>query len=245
MQYVSSRSYRVRAEIEAQSGSLSPGYKPVGGGLIASNVHIPSRMLLVSLYAISGRNRRLCMLTIVPSRLKDCNVCLSHHRLPGELLPQEVASYFKFAVEEPADDAQSEHVPTLELRLVVELRVLQGLLHHLRYWASNDTVGINSQLIEIVSGLELCLLQVSIAEAVGINDYCRGLLGVLYLRLKCRGIHSHKHITLVAGRQHLVNIIPDVHLIAADTCQGPLRSTYVSRIVRECGYAIPLCCRYC
>ena len=102
-------------------------------------------------------------------------------------------------------------------------------------------IGVDAKLTEVVVGIILRLPEVSHLKAVGVYDYRGGLLGVFYLCLQGRGIHCHKHIAFVAGRKHLVNIVANMHLIAADTCQRALRSTYVGRIVGKGGDAVALC----
>ena len=106
------------------------------------------------------------------------DVVLCHGRLPGKLLTQERLDKTEVAVEEPAHQSESKHVATFQDALVVHAAVGKTLLDHLRHGACHHAVAVNAQLSQIVGGLKLCLLQVALLEAVGVDDDGSLWLGV-------------------------------------------------------------------
>ena len=222
----------IRTKVEFQSGLLGSSNETISRSLVARNVHVTARHLVLSLYTIYICHTAVRVVSVIISSLNDLDVCLCHFWLLGKLLTQESKRNVEVAVEEPAHQSKGKHISTLADALDVHTTVLQTILHHRRKRTGNHSVGIDTHLTKIVLGLELRLLQVLGSEAVGINNDGSIGLGKTILRLEGSSIHSHKHIALVAGCIDLSGT--DVYLESTDTGERTLRSTDVGRIVGEC-----------
>ena len=136
------------------------------------------------------------------------------------------------AVEEPAHQTEGEHVLRADNGFHVEAGVFEALFgerrqrygHHLHRFRQ-------VQLGEGVVGFVERFLQVFGGEGVGIADDYRVVVDVLHIHLQRSGIHSHKHIGLVAGR---IDALTQLHLETAHAAECSLRRTYLRREVRQC-----------
>ena len=208
----------VGAKVELEPGLLGGGEETVGRGLVAGDVHVASGVFLLGLYAVSGeRCRGVGVGAVIVPGLNHLDVSLGHSRLLGELLTQEVVDQFEVAVEEPAHEAQGEHVAAFQHALVVHVLVLETRLDHLSDWACHHAVVVYAHLLKVVIGLELRLVKVVGSERVGVYYDSGRWLGIFVLSLQRRGVHGHEHVALVARGENLS--LANVHLEAAHACQ--------------------------
>ena len=241
VKHVGGRSDRVGTEVEFQPRLLGSGYQSVGCCLVSCDVHISSWLLCLRLDAIDVCCRRVGVVAIVISCLHHLDVVLCDGRLFGKLLAKEVCNETEVAVEEPAHQAQREHVAALQYSLVVHTRVFQAVLHHLCQRALDDAVGVDAHFAQIVFCLEGSLLQVVRTEGVGVDDDCSLWLGIFVLSFQRCGVHCHEHVALVARRIYLA--FADVHLESRHTGQRALRGADVCWIVGERADAVAHCSR--
>ena len=100
----------IGAEVQLQASLLGSGDEAVGRGLVACDVHIASRLLLLRLDAIDVHRAGVRVVTVVVTRLNHFDVSLCDGRLLGEFLAQEIEGHVQVAAEEPADEAQRKHI---------------------------------------------------------------------------------------------------------------------------------------
>ena len=182
------------------------------------------------------------VVTIVVTSLYNLDVSLSNGGFLRELFTKEISHEVEVTREEPANESEGEHVTALQHSLVVHACVLQRILHHLGDRTSDDAVGVDAHLTEVVGGLELCLVEIVLCERVGIDDDGSARLSVTILCLEGCSIHSYEHIALVARGIYLTST--DVYLETRHTSQRTLRGTDVGWVVGECGNAITHGSRY-
>ena len=140
------------------------------------------------------------VVTIVKASLNNLDIVLCYLRLLGELLTKEVCNEVEVAVEKPAHYSQRKHVAALQYCLVVHSTVGKTVFYHLSQRALHHAVGIDAHLTKIVLGLELSLLQILWAKAVGVDDYRSLWLGIFILCFQGCRIHCHQDVALVTRR---------------------------------------------
>ena len=114
VEHVGGRRDGVRTEVKLQASLLCCGDEAVGRGLVARDVHIAAGLLVLCLYAVDVGSRRVRVVAVVVTCLNHLDVSFGYGRLLGKLLAQEVESYVKVAIEEPAYEAEGKHIAALE-----------------------------------------------------------------------------------------------------------------------------------
>ena len=165
---------------------------------------------------------------VIISGLDNLYIGFCHGRLFGKFLTQHVERNLQVAVEQPTHQSERKHVTAFQYALVVHARVCQTGFDHLGDRGSNHIV-FDAQLFYRVIRRESGLLQIFGLKTIGVdnNTCCR--FGISVLGLQCCRIHRHQHITLVARRVHTPRT--DVYLKTGNSCQRPLRSPDISRII--------------
>ena len=230
---VRSRRDGIGTQVKLQPGPLGGGDESVGRGLVARDVHVAAGYLGLAVDAVGGGHAGVYVVAVVVAGVHHLDVVLGYLRLLGELVAQEILHQRQVAIEEPADNAQGEHVAAFQDGLVVHAAVGQTRLHHLRDGARHDAVLVYAHLSEVVVAVELGLAQIVGSEAVGVDDDGGLRLGILVLRLERRGVHGHEHVALVARRVDAA--LSDVHLESRYARERPLRGADVGGIVRKSG----------
>ena len=129
--------------------------------------------------AISRWYAGLGVLSIIVTRLNNFLIGLIYLGFLTELLFQELVYQRQVTIEQPANHAQCKHVATLQDRLVVHARVLQTLLDKCGNRTFYHTVGINTQLTQVILAGNFGLLQIGCLAIVGVDDDGRRRLGKL------------------------------------------------------------------
>ena len=163
-----------------------------------------------------------------PVRLRDLGP------LP-ELALDELERRLGRAAVEPRHEAEREEV-LRALRLARRhLGALDRLDGHGRERDGHEVVVAERPVLERarrVAGL----LEVAVAERVGVDDQRAAARQVLEVRLQRRRVHRHEHVGLVARREDVV--VGEVHLEAGDAGQRAGRRADLGGEVREGGEVV-------
>ena len=169
MQHIGSRGDRIRTQEQALASLLSSSDETIGSCLITCDIHIASRLFLLTFNAISMIYGRVGVGTIVVSSSNHFHISFCDLWFLGKLITQEVLYQIKVAVEEPAYQTQCKHIATLQGTLVVHPRVFQRFFHDGRDRSSNHIL-LDAHLLDRIISDKLCFLKVGFLESIGIND---------------------------------------------------------------------------
>ena len=141
-------------------------------------------------------------------------------------------------VEEPADEAEGEHVLATQGGLVVEAILCQSVAHHGGDGGGHDLHLVReSELLDRVVGLEFGLVEVALGEGVRVDDDDGAFAQILDVDLERGGVHGHEHIGLVTGGVDL--LCAQMDLKAGDAAECSLRRANFGRVVGKGGNVVP------
>ncbi len=175
------------------------------------------------------------IVSVIITGTEHLGIGLVNRRFFREFVLQHLAGTFFRAVEQPAEQPESEDVATLQNGLVIHTAVGQSSLGHGRYRHFHN-LGRDAKLLDWVVGGELGLFQAILLERVDVYDNHPARFQELVALLQCCGIHRHKHVALVARGVHTRT---HAHLETAHAAERTLRGADFSRIVGERGNRVP------
>ena len=227
----------VATEEELQARLLGGGDETVGRGVVSAHVLVDARLLLRAFDAVS-RDGGVDVVPIVVAVGQGFDVGLGDVGLLGKLGLEHRHGVVERTVEEPADEAEGEHVLTPHGGLVVEAILGQSITHHRRDGGGHELhLFREAKLLDRVVGLELSLLQVTLGEGVRVDDDDGALAQILDVDLERGGVHGHEHIGLVTGGIDLLRAQMELEARDAEECS--LRRANFGRVVGKGGDVVP------
>ena len=218
----------VAAQIERTTRLFGGHNQTPGRGLVTLDICVYARADLVGRDAV-GRYGGVYVVAVVVAGAEHLGVGFVDGRFLCEFFAEHLAGALLGAVEEPAEQSQSEYIAAFEHRLEVHPLVGQSRFGHRRD-GHLDHLGRDSQFLDGVVGGEFGFAQALGAEGVDVDDDDAAGLEEAVALLEGGRIHGHEHVAGVAGSVHAV---AHAHLETADAAERALRGTDFSRIVGE------------
>ena len=190
-------SNRVGAEEQRESRLLRGSNEAVGQCEVSGDVPIGARRHRRRLHLVLNAELFGC-LTEGPACFERRNVGVHDLRLVCELLSQELDGPLRWPVVEPQQQAEGEHVLCSLGLLLGDVEILQCLNGHRGEGNGVDAVGLKRVVLKRACRIP-DLLQISLAELVGVDDQIRSTWKVTDIRLESCRVHRHQDIRLVAG----------------------------------------------
>ena len=225
----------VGTQEEAASALLAGGQQAPGGGHITGDVAVAALLHLVGVGNFEDvRMHHLQFVGIFVTFGQHGLVQGDDGRLFGKFALQIGKGVVEGLVGGIEDDAEGEHVAALVGGLLVNALGVAYLLGEAGDGGLDDGVGtlqLVGEGVLLVSGL----LHGLVGEGVDVDDDGGTLLGPLQLALEGSGVHGDQYVAFVA---RAVDVVTHMHLVARDTGDGVVRSTYLGGVVGEGGNVV-------
>ncbi len=239
----------IRAEEETFAAFVRCGYQTPSRGFVAGYRGICAMLKVFGFLNGDGVDVHSRIVAIVVAVGQHFDIGCDESGLLGELAFEEVDGFVYGTREEPAYNAEGEHVARFENGFVVKSAVFEAFLCQFGQSDGNDLYRLgDTEFGERIVGLVEGFFKVFGGERVGIyNDY--GIASVHCLRIivfgtrhvefaaegayfECCGVHSHNHICLVARG---INSVAETYLETTYAAEGTLRGANFSGEVGQGG----------